>query len=126
MHLEGQGLPKNPVKAFELIQRAAKKKNVDGQYNLGILYYNGWGTPLNLLKARELFSNAASQGHVVAIYHLAYMNLYGVAGIPASCSSALRLFKRVAERGEMNDLLLTAHDRYQDGLVDDALIRYEV
>eukprot|EP00007_Cunea_sp_BSH-02190019_P006918 CAMPEP_0174233726 /NCGR_PEP_ID=MMETSP0417-20130205/3693_1 /TAXON_ID=242541 /ORGANISM="Mayorella sp, Strain BSH-02190019" /LENGTH=942 /DNA_ID=CAMNT_0015311989 /DNA_START=155 /DNA_END=2980 /DNA_ORIENTATION=+ len=126
MHLEGQGVPKDPAKAFQLIERAAKKNNIDGQYNLAVLYYNGWGTPLNLKKARELFTKAGSQGHVVAIYHLAYMHLYGMAGVSASCPAALRLMKRVAERGQMSDLMYDAHDSYTDGFVDDALIRYEM
>lgn len=66
--------------AKEHFQRAAEAANVDGFYNLGILYLKGLGVEKDYARARELLVEAANKGHPKARYHLANMLHKGLAG----------------------------------------------
>lgn len=71
----------NGCQAKELFQRAAEATNVDGFYNLGILYLKGLGVEKDYARARELLVEAANRGHPKARYHLANMLHKGLAGM---------------------------------------------
>lgn len=67
--------------AREYFQRAAESSNVDGFYNLGILYLKGLGVEKDYARARDLLVDAANKGHSKARYYLAIMLHKGSAGM---------------------------------------------
>jgi SEL1 protein len=67
--------------AKELFERAAEAGNIDGYYNLGILYLKGLGVEKDYGRARELLVEAANRQHPKARYHLANMLHKGLAGM---------------------------------------------
>ena len=67
--------------AKEYFQSAAEAGNVDGFYNLGILYLKGLGVEKDYARARELLVDAANRQHPKARYHLANMLHKGLAGM---------------------------------------------
>ncbi|MEP7062462.1 MAG: transglycosylase SLT domain-containing protein [Betaproteobacteria bacterium] len=62
----GEGLPKDPLRAFELYCKAAKEGDAEAQYDLGWMYFNGRGVDRNDALAAFFFRLAAEQGHVQA------------------------------------------------------------
>ena len=59
----GEGVPKDPLRAFELYCRAASEGDADAQYDLGWMYANGRGVDRSDVLASSLFHVAAEQGH---------------------------------------------------------------
>ena len=59
MFINGQGVPQNYEKTFELFTRAAYKGSPQAAYGLGILYAKGWGTPVDDIKAYAWFKIAS-------------------------------------------------------------------
>ena len=66
MYANGEGVPKDPVKAVELFQKAADQGNVDAENNLGVMYFSGEGIARDTDKAKEWFAKAAAQGNADA------------------------------------------------------------
>jgi len=64
---EGNGVPQNDKRAFELYTMAADRDDVDAMTNLGIMYVLGQGTERNVPKAKGLLIQAATLGDVNAI-----------------------------------------------------------
>lgn len=67
MYLEGsQGINKDPLKAYILIQRAAVQGRPypDAVYKLGYLYENGIGIPKDEKTAKKLYEEAEDLGYV--------------------------------------------------------------
>ena len=62
MYMEGKGVEKDAVKAFEWYQKAAKQGDVDAQFIVGVLYAEGEGVQKNYAKAMEWYLKAANQG----------------------------------------------------------------
>ena len=52
------------------------------------------------------------------------MHHHGLGTVP-SCQMAVQMYKRVAERGPLGDIMSDAHDRYLLGDYEGALLRYE-
>lgn len=73
--------------------------------------------------ANKYFNLASQSGHVLAYYNLAQMHATGT-GMMRSCPTAVELFKNVAERGKWSDQLMSAHARYREGKIDEALVSY--
>lgn len=67
--------------AREHFQRAAEANNVDGFYNLGILYLKGLGVEKDYPRAMNLLVDAANKGHPKARYYLANMLHKGLANM---------------------------------------------
>jgi len=88
------------------------------------MHYNGEGVPKDHAKAYNYYTLAASQDNLAAIYHFAEMHLLGQ-GTVMSCTTAVTFFKRVAERGLWSELLDEAHDLYDEGDYETALLIYE-
>lgn len=84
----------------------------------------GEGVKQDFLKALSYFSLAAQQGHLVALYNLAHMHQHGL-GTSPSCSLAVQLYKKVAEKGPWSSILDEAYRLYQQGDYEGALLRYE-
>jgi hypothetical protein len=70
MYDVGQGVPENPVKAFESFKQAARSDNPYAQYNLGNMYAEGRGVKRNLEKATSWYRKAAEQDLAIAQYSL--------------------------------------------------------
>ena len=51
---------------FETIAAAAAAGNAEGQFQLGLCYYDGAGVAKNVAQAIEWYRKAASQGHADA------------------------------------------------------------
>jgi len=68
-------------KAFEIFKAFAEQGNVDGQYNLGVMYGKGQGVPQDYAKAAKWYRKAAEQGNVDGQYNLGLMYDIGQ-GVP--------------------------------------------
>lgn len=67
----------------------------------------GLGVKQDYKTANKYFSLASQSGHVLAYYNLGQMHARGT-GMMRSCSTAIELFKNVAERGKWGELLMQA------------------
>jgi hypothetical protein len=70
-YLNGEGVPKDPTKAFQWFRKAAEAGNVDGQRNLGHAFAQGQGTPVDVVEAYQWLSIAAGKGDKAAKEELA-------------------------------------------------------
>ncbi|XP_042906685.1 protein sel-1 homolog 1 [Parasteatoda tepidariorum] len=125
MYLHGKGVPKDYNKAFKYFSAAANQGWVDGQLQLGNMYYSGLGIETDYKMAIKYYTMASQSGHVLAFYNLAMMHASGT-GTVRSCSTAVELFKNVAERGRWGTNLMQAYNDYKEGRVNEALIKYIV
>ena len=74
----GEGVPKDLLRASELYCKAAKEGDAEAQYDLGWMYFNGRGVDRNDALAAFFFRLAAEQGQIQASTLLAH------AGTPAA------------------------------------------
>ena len=58
----GEGVAKNPLRAFELYCQAARKGDAEAEYAIGWMYANGRGVMRNDPLASRFFGMAAAQG----------------------------------------------------------------
>ena len=71
-HFGKGGLPKDEVKATELLISAAENGSHHAEHNLGLHYlYEDLPLEVDLEKAEKYFRRAASKGHAGAYYQLA-------------------------------------------------------
>lgn len=89
------------------------------------LHYSveGLGVKKDYKLANKYFNLASQSGHVLAYYNLGQMHAKGT-GMLRSCTTAVELFKNVAERGRWGELLMQAHTDYRDGLYNQAFVQY--
>ena len=59
----GEGVRRDPIRAFELYCEAARLGDADSQFSLGWMYAHGRGLPRNDSLAALFFGMAADQGH---------------------------------------------------------------
>jgi len=123
LYLYGKGVEKDYKKAFEYFQKAVEQNWVDGQLHLGNMYYHGWGVRKDFKMATKYFNLASQSGHVLAFFNLAEMHSTGT-GMLRSCTTAVELYKNVAERGKWGEKLMEAHTDYRRGRYDEALVKY--
>ncbi|XP_060521129.1 protein sel-1 homolog 1 [Cylas formicarius] len=123
MYLYGRGVEKDYAKAFQYFQAAADQGWVDGQLQLGNMYFSGLGVKRDYKLANKYFSLASQSGHVLAYYNLGQMHAKGT-GMLRSCTTAVELFKNVAERGRWGEFLMMAHSDYRYGHYDQSFIQY--
>ncbi|KAI4568559.1 hypothetical protein MJT46_019673, partial [Ovis ammon polii x Ovis aries] len=109
--------------ALKYFQKAAEQGWVDGQLQLGSMYYNGIGVKRDYKQALKYFNLASQGGHILAFYNLAQMHASGT-GVMRSCHTAVELFKNVCERGRWSERLMTAYNSYKDGDYNAAVIQY--
>ncbi|XP_066245072.1 protein sel-1 homolog 1 isoform X1 [Euwallacea similis] len=123
MYLYGRGVDRDYAKAFKYFMAAADQGWVDGQLQLGNMYFKGLGVKKDYKLANKYFNLASQSGHVLAFYNLGQMHAKGT-GMLRSCTTAVELFKNVAERGRWGELLMQAHADYRDGLYNQAFVQY--
>jgi uncharacterized protein len=80
-HLQGDGVPKNPVEAAKCFRTAAEQGDARAQFNLGLLYKSGEGVPRVPAEAAAWFQKAADQGDDRAQCSLSAMLVTGE-GVP--------------------------------------------
>ena len=59
LHMQGQGVKKNPYVAFQWFTKAAAKNHPLATYALGSMYATGVGTKKNPYRAFQLYTKAA-------------------------------------------------------------------
>ncbi|XP_078042478.1 HMG-coA reductase degradation 3 [Augochlora pura] len=123
MYLYGRGVERDTTKALQYFKQAAEQGWVDGQLQLGNMYFSGTGVKPDYKLAIMYFSMASRSGHVLALYNLAQMHATGT-GMTRSCTAAVELLKKVAERGKWSDQLMAAHTNYREGKIDEAFVNY--
>merc|ERR1719245_200539 len=123
--LQGRGVGKDYKKAFDYFKKAAEQNWVDGQLQLGNMYYEGLGVATDYKMAVKYFNLASQSGHVLAFYNLADMHATGT-GMLRSCRFAVELFKNVAERGKWGEIMMEAHSDYRRGKTEEAVVKYQL
>lgn len=83
------------AQAVRCFEASAQQGCSEGQYNLGVLYYQGQGLPQDLRQAAHWFRLAAEDGHPKAQYNLATIVQ------DANPQLALQLYRESAEQGLM-------------------------
>jgi uncharacterized protein len=61
MYYKGQGIAQDYGEARKWYRMAAEQRNLEAQFNLGVMYEQGRGVPQDLLRAHMWFNLAASQ-----------------------------------------------------------------
>ncbi|OGV66124.1 MAG: hypothetical protein A2283_15270 [Lentisphaerae bacterium RIFOXYA12_FULL_48_11] len=97
-YYKGDGVEKDPVKALELLMKAAERGNAGAQGGLGIIYASGDGVEKNQVKAIEWYTKAAIQGNAVAQSLLAACYATGD-GVAKNKAKAVEWYTKAAERG---------------------------
>lgn len=67
LHLHGLGVRRDPQRALELYERAARNGHTEAQFNLGLLLTQGKVADPDPERALQWFEAAAGQGHVEAM-----------------------------------------------------------
>ncbi|KAK9818102.1 hypothetical protein WJX72_007209 [[Myrmecia] bisecta] len=124
MHLSGYGLAKDHRKAFKYFSAAAEQGHTESWFHLGVMHLNGWGVKPNQAQALYYFSLAAKVGHLLAMYNLAMMHLSATGMEKASCTTALDLLKKVAERGPWAAEIQDGYELFMEGDYESALHLY--
>lgn len=69
--LEGLGLPRDPVRARERLERASAQGSLTAKFHLGRMLVAGWGGDADAARGVALYTTAAAQGHADATFNLA-------------------------------------------------------
>lgn len=109
------------VVATRLLSAAASSGHMAAQHNLGLLYLQGQLGERSFSKARKHFAMAAQQGFIPSLMAMANMHAHGL-GMPASCSTAVRLFRNVVHRGHLALTLDSAHRRVRSAAPAQAVL----
>ena len=78
MFLNGEGIAKNPERAYKCFAKSAEKHDPKGMYNQAICLYNGLGCKKDPKLAFNLFKEASEAGYKKAMYNLYICYLNGV------------------------------------------------
>lgn len=98
-YLIGQGVDKvDSLKAFDWILKSAKQNFAEGQYRIGLFYYEGIIVPSNKVEAVTWFLKAAEQGHDDAQNYLGICYLYGYGVTKKDVTEALKWFRKAAKK----------------------------
>ena len=97
-YANGNGVPKDEVKAVMWFRKAAEQGSASAQNNLGVAYDEGKGLPKDSAKAVEWYRKAAEQGNISAQANLGLMYDEG-RGVPKNFMEATKWFRKAAEQG---------------------------
>lgn len=116
MYLHGKGVSRDPAKALTYFSKAAEQGWVDGQLQLGNMYYSklesmiyenssyyfkyfsaGIGVKRDFKLANKFFSLASQSGHVLAYYNLGQMHAAGL-GMMRSCPNAVEVTQKLIRK----------------------------
>jgi TPR repeat protein len=92
------GTPSDPVKAREMLSKAAET-NAEAQYQLGLMLANGTGGPKDDAGARSLFEKASAQNHPGALEQMGEFSEEGRGG-PKDSAAAKAYCQKAADLGD--------------------------
>jgi len=70
LYLKGEGVPRDPDRAYSLFLKSAEKGLASAQFNLGLCYLDGVGVPKSDKQAFLWFLKAARQDHQMSQYNV--------------------------------------------------------
>ncbi len=97
--LRGDGVAKDPERAFALNRDAAKGGHADAVLAMGWFYLNGVGTSRDIEKAKKWYRESARRGAPKAMFSLGQ-----IAYDERDFSDAFRWFTRASEAGHVRSL----------------------
>lgn len=109
------GVTVNKPKAFKLQLEAAQAGHVGAMFNTGAAFMEGEdaGVRQDFAKAAEWYAKAAERNFPQANVNLGNMYMVGY-GVPRDVRKALEIFKRYADRDEVNAALVVEAQRLID------------
>eukprot|EP00204_Picochlorum_oklahomense_P001255 CAMPEP_0118801382 /NCGR_PEP_ID=MMETSP1161-20130426/2956_1 /TAXON_ID=249345 /ORGANISM="Picochlorum oklahomensis, Strain CCMP2329" /LENGTH=776 /DNA_ID=CAMNT_0006729307 /DNA_START=180 /DNA_END=2510 /DNA_ORIENTATION=+ len=128
MHLTGQGSQVDHILAAKYFKRSIDIKQdwigkSDAYFYAGLVRLHGWGVTRDVSLASQYFQTASKGGNLLASYNLAVLHLTGTSASSAdACEDAVKLLKKVAERGWAS--LSEAADDYEKGDYSWSLYNY--
>lgn len=73
MYQVGEGVQRNPARAFDFYRRAARMGNAEAQYQLALMYLDSYSVNTNEDKAMQWLERATAQGHRNAKFTYDYL-----------------------------------------------------
>jgi TPR repeat protein len=111
-YAQGKGLPKDPVRAVDYLQRAASQRFPAGVYHYAIQLAKGEGCNADVPRALDLLEGVAGAGLVCALELLGTLYYDGQL-VPVDLPRAAELFLRAGELGSISALHRYAQMNYQ-------------
>ena len=99
MFLEGDGVVKDPERAWFWLSRSAEKGYAKAQFNAGLMKRDGQGTERDVAEGLRLLISAAEQGYVRAESMLGIIYFTGDV-VPKNYPKAVMWFERAAHSRE--------------------------
>ncbi|HMR74428.1 MAG TPA: tetratricopeptide repeat protein [Polyangiaceae bacterium] len=100
MHENGQGAPRDYVRAAELYRRTCDQGSAHGCNRLGVMHFYGGGAEKNAKKAVELFLASCRAGLADACNNLGFVLDVG-RGVPRDSQKAAHLFEAACNGGDV-------------------------
>jgi len=94
----GQGVPKDYVKAVGLYRLASDQALARAQNNLGSMYFDGHGVSQDFVEAARLFWLAANQGYALAQNNMGWIYANGT-GVAQNYGEAIKWYRLAVEQG---------------------------
>lgn len=95
-----EGVPKDVVRAKQLLERAVNRCSIIAMSELGSLLHHGdESTPKDIVRARQLCEHAAVAGDLVGMFHLGLFLESGEAGLLKDVMRARQFYQLGANRG---------------------------
>ena len=86
--------------AFRILSQLANEGNAQGQFDLGLLYFNGLGVPKNDVEAVNWCRKAAEQGLAEAQASLGAIYQKALGGVLKNDVEAVKWYRKAAEQGD--------------------------
>ena len=116
----GQGLPRNPRRAYGWYLRAAEAGLAKAQFNVAVMCDSGWGMPRNAGQAAFWYAEAAARGDARAAFDMGLLYADGD-GVPRNPVEAAAWFRAAARGGiaaaTTKLAALDGHKKLQSGAV---------
>lgn len=100
LYLDGKGVKKDEVKAFNLFQKVAESGKPDAMYFMGMMYLHGEGTQQVVYKGINWLEKSAELGNVDAMKTLGDIYRNGDFDVTADATVAFKWYKKAAEAGD--------------------------
>ena len=110
-YLKGNGVPKDPAKAFALIKQAAEQGHAEASGVLGYLYSAGIGTKKDDVQAATWFRKGAEKGAAKAQLNLGRVLRTG-RGVDKDEPQAFQWIQRAADQGLLEALVVQGETFY--------------
>lgn len=98
MHLDGQGVVRDPAAAYTWFVKAAAIGSVEARNMVGRCYELGWGVPVDQAEALRQYRKAAASGLAWGQYNTGCLLLYGT-GVRRDHREAVRQFQAAVSQG---------------------------